>query len=147
MQTPCLLPWLATGLMLYACLGVTQAYHPASPTETALPSSLTEDTGRDSPGHLSNQFADEMFIEDDGPEVMMVLDPNGVICWEEVDIDGFTNATLLQWLHQQHDALTKSDQDSVGEPLQASASIQALASPFNCNASHQAKSMHTYLHG
>lgn len=40
------------------------------------------------------------------PNVLFVLDPNGSICWENVAIDAFTNATLLPWLHVQHDALT-----------------------------------------
>lgn len=117
MQSPRLLPWLTSWLVLGACSGVTQAHQPDSPSKAA--SSLTENARSDSPGHLSNQFADndDMY---NGPEILMVLDPNGIICWEEVDIDSFTNATLLQWLHRQQDALTMSDHDSIGEPLQAS---------------------------
>ena len=39
-------------------------------------------------------------------KVLLVLDPNGLLCWENVAINTFTNATLLPWLHDQRDALT-----------------------------------------
>ena len=40
------------------------------------------------------------------PTMLLVLDPNGILCWENVAINAFTNATLLPWLHEQRDALT-----------------------------------------
>ena len=48
-------------------------------------------------------------LEDEGPDVLLVLDPNGVICWEQVELDSFTNGTLLHWLYQQHDVFTMTD--------------------------------------
>ena len=72
---------------------------------------------------LSEQAVDtetelNLGLENEGPDVLLVLDPNGVICWEDVQLDAFTNATLLHWLHQQHDVLTMSDRDRTGAPVQ-----------------------------
>lgn len=72
-------------------------------------------------------------LADEGPDVLLVLDPNGALCWEEVDLDVFTNATLLHWLYQQHDVLTTSDHDSMGEPVQVSSKAQHWA----VTASHE----------
>ena len=65
-----------------------------------------------------NTAAANLGLEDEGPDVLLVLDPNGSICWEEVELDSFTNATVLHWLYQQHDVLTMSDSDSRGEYVQ-----------------------------
>ena len=75
------------------------------------------------PDVLSEQAVDtvtelNLGLEDESPGVLLVLDPNGVICWEEVEMNAFTNATLLHWLYQQHDVLTMSDRDSTGETVQ-----------------------------
>lgn len=43
---------------------------------------------------------------ENSPTVLLVLDPNGILCWENVAINEFTNSTLLPWLHKQRDALT-----------------------------------------
>lgn len=70
-------------------------------------------------------------LADEGPDVLLVLDPNGALCWEEVELDAFTNATLLHWLYQQHDVLTTSDHDSIGEPVQVSSKSQHWASSIS----------------
>ena len=70
-------------------------------------------------GPAADVVSTKVHLELDSPEVLLVLDPNGVICWEEVDLDAFTNATLLHWLYQQNDVLTLSTRDSTGLPVQA----------------------------
>ena len=52
------------------------------------------------------------------PQVLLVLDPNGLHCWEDVTIDDFTNKTLLAWLHNQTDAMTVGSVSGSGLPLQ-----------------------------
>ena len=45
------------------------------------------------------------------------MDPNGMLCWEDVAIDTFTNNTLLRWLHKQSDALTAVDSPGTSPSL------------------------------
>lgn len=52
------------------------------------------------------------------PQVLLVLDPNGLHCWEDVTIDDFINKTLLAWLHKQTDAMTVGSVPGSGLPLQ-----------------------------
>jgi hypothetical protein len=40
-------------------------------------------------------------VSSNSPQVLLVLDPNGLHCWEDVHIDSFINETLLSWLHDQ----------------------------------------------
>lgn len=112
MKYPSLL-WLGSTLLLCACFGMTCDN---SSTRHA-GNSPTESLQSPVPNVLPEQAIN---LELDGPEVLLVLDPNGVICWEKVDLDAFTNATLLHWLYRQHDVLTTSDSDTTGEPVQAS---------------------------
>ena len=118
MQYPRLL-CLASVVLLYARSSVTcdggLISRPTGSTLSGLRSHVLE--------VLSEQAVDtvtelNLGLEDEGPDVLLVLDPNGVICWEEVELDAFTNATLLRWLYQQHDVLTMSDRDRTGEPVQ-----------------------------
>ena len=44
--------------------------------------------------------------QDSKKDVLLVLDPNGLHCWEDVDIDSVTNSTLLPFIHTLGDALT-----------------------------------------
>ena len=50
--------------------------------------------------------------------MLLVFDPNGMLCWEDVDIDGYGNTTLLPWLHRQTDALTTGQLHGTQLPLQ-----------------------------
>ena len=51
------------------------------------------------------------------PDVLLVLDPNGVLCWEDILIDSFTNNTLLLWLRQQEDPLISEQPSGTREQL------------------------------
>jgi hypothetical protein len=59
-------------------------------------------------------------VSSNSPQVLLVLDPNGLHCWEDVHIDSFTNETLLAWLHDQSDALTVGKLPGTALPLQVS---------------------------
>ena len=101
------LPWLASTLLL--CVGRRAACDDSS-TSHAL--NDHEAWQRPAADLVSTKVLDS-------PEVVLVLDPNGIVCWEEVDLDALTNATLLHWLYQQHDVLTMSTHDSTGIPIEA----------------------------
>ncbi|KAK9806624.1 hypothetical protein WJX73_001273 [Symbiochloris irregularis] len=58
--------------------------------------------------------------------VLFVLDPNFVLCWQQITVDAFTNSTLLPWLHGLRDELTVTDY-SPGEGLKYDQAI----SPYN----------------
>ena len=80
---------------------------------------------------------------DNSKDVLLVLDPNGLHCWEDVSIDNFTNSTLLTFLHTLDDALTVGR--SSGSPLPMRVSL--LAELVHCLACQQvflllAHSMH-----
>ena len=62
------------------------------------------------------------------PTVLLVLDPNGILCWENVAINAFTNATFLPWLHGRRDALTLGA-DRQGIHIQASFWSVATSNP------------------
>lgn len=51
-------------------------------------------------------------------DVLLVLDPNGMHCWEDVDIDSITNTTLLAFVHGLGDALTVGEVPGSLLPLQ-----------------------------
>lgn len=118
MQYPSV-PWLADTLLLYAfcsaacgvCAGLT---------------STTMNTSRGCQEPAAAVVSTEVKLKLDGPDVLLVLDPNGSICWEEVDLDTFTNATLLHWLYQQNDVLTMSTRDSTGRPVKASSPARII---------------------
>jgi len=57
-------------------------------------------------------------VSSNSPQVLLVLDPNGLHCWEDVHIDSFINETLLSWLHDQSDALTVGKLPGTALPLQ-----------------------------
>ena len=61
------------------------------------------------------------------PQVLLVLDPNGLHCWEDVHIDIFINETLLSWLHNQSDALTVGKLPGTALPLQVSGYLVLFA--------------------
>ena len=56
--------------------------------------------------------------QDNAKDVLLVLDPNGVHCWEDVEIDGVTNSTLLPFIHTLGDALTVGELPGSLLPLQ-----------------------------
>ena len=41
-----------------------------------------------------------------------------MLCWEDVQVDNFTNSTLLHWLHKQVDVLTLGELPGTHLPLQ-----------------------------
>ena len=43
-----------------------------------------------------------------------------MLCWEDVQIDQFSNSTLLPWLHRQVDVLTLGELPGSHLPLQVS---------------------------
>ncbi len=61
------------------------------------------------------------------PQVLLVLDPNGLHCWEDVQVDSFINETLLAWLHDQSDALTVGKLPGTALPLQVSGYFHLFA--------------------
>lgn len=67
---------------------------------------------------LPRSAAPAVWKHGNGKDVLLVLDPNGMHCWEDVDIDHFTNRTLLTWLHRQVDALTVGEYLGSFLPLQ-----------------------------
>ncbi len=88
---------------------------PLSRTRTALPDQCSTSESKT----LTN------FQEtDDGASVLLVLDPNFRICTEKVDIDPFTNRTLLSWVYTLRDALTYSKSHPNG--------LHLRVSPFLC---------------
>ena len=66
-------------------------------------------------------------VSSNSPQVLLVLDPNGLHCWEDVHIDSFSNETLLSWLHDQSDALTVGKLFGTALPLQVSAYLVLFA--------------------
>jgi len=123
-----LLPWLAWTLLTYACVDIAGKRNrsPFRPADAAAAASTEAAAGTDSKWTESavQHYIDDLVYQGiKAPQVLMVLDPNGVMCWEDVGIDEFTNATLLPWLHSQHDALTLSNYDPSGKTLQASSSL------------------------
>ena len=126
MDSARLLPWLAWTLLAYACVEVATQQSRRSPRVATAAAAEDEQPGPLAKSALRYDHVDDtIYQEAKGPQVLMVMDPNGVICWEDVAIDDFTNATLLHWLHNQHDALTMSTEDITGTILQAS------SRPFN----------------
>lgn len=65
-------------------------------------------------------------VSSNNPQVLLVLDPNGLHCWEDVHIDTFINETLLSWLHDQSDALTVGKLPGTALPLQVSGILFAI---------------------
>ncbi|DBA85767.1 TPA: hypothetical protein ACH3X1_005325 [Trebouxia sp. C0004] len=63
-------------------------------------------------------------VSSNSPKVLLVLDPNGLHCWEDVHIDSFVNETLLAWLHDQSDALTVGKLPGTSLPLQLPIGLQ-----------------------
>lgn len=115
MQLPSL-PWLASTLLVYVCCRA--ACHDGSISH-ALNASIRACQRPAAPA-ADDIVSTKVNLKLDSPEVLLVLDPNGIICWEKVELDTFTNATLLHWLYQQNDLLTTSARDSTGTPIQAS---------------------------
>ncbi len=127
-----LLPWLAWTLLTYTCVDIAgkrnrSPFRPADAAAAARPRQLQE------PIRNGQHYIDDLVYQGTKtPQVLMVVDPNGVICWENVEIDDFTNATLLPWLHSQHDALTLSNQDRSGRTLQVRSRLLYMGTLHVC---------------
>ncbi|KAA6426725.1 MAG: hypothetical protein FRX49_03835 [Trebouxia sp. A1-2] len=123
-----LLPWLAWTLLTYTCADIAgkRNRNPFKPADAAAAASTEAAAGTDlewTEPAVQHYIDDLVYQGTKAPQVLMVLDPNGVMCWEDVGIDDFSNATLLPWLHSQHDALTLSNYDRSGKLLQASSRV------------------------
>lgn len=109
-----LLPWLVWTLLTYACVGVAAERSRRAPTPA--------DSEHSAVSHPKSgvQFDVDSLVyqEARGPDVVLVMDPNGVICWENIEVDELTNATLVDWLYHQHDFFTITSHDKTGTPLQ-----------------------------
>lgn len=85
---------LLGSLSLAGCLSVPQRQSEQCGAPSA-PQTWTSEAWEDAHRSLQNDLT-----------VVFVLDPNFVLCWEVVEIDAFTNATLLPWVRELKDTLT-----------------------------------------
>lgn len=130
-----LLPWLAWTLLTYTCFDIAGKRNrsPFRPADAAASTEAAAGTHSEWTEPAVQHYIDDLVYQGSkAPQVLMVLDPNGVICWENVDIDDFTNATLLPWLHSQHDALTLSNHDRSGTILQVSSRLLCTGTLHVC---------------
>ena len=129
-----LLPWLAWTLLTYTCVDIAgkRSRSPFRPADAAITEAAAGTASEWIEPAVQEYIDDLVYQGTKAPQVLMVLDPNGVICWENVDIDDFTNATLLPWLHSQHDALTLSNHDRSGRPLQVSSRLLCMGTLHVC---------------
>ena len=129
-----LLPWLAWTLLTYTCVDIAgkRSRSPFRPADAASTEAAAETNSEWIEPAVQDYIDDLVYQGTKAPQVLMVLDPNGVICWENVDIDDFTNATLLPWLHSQHDALTLSNHDRSGRTLQVSSRLLCMGTLHVC---------------
>ena len=129
-----LLPWLAWTLLTYTCVDIAgkRSRSPFRPADAAITEAAAGTASEWIEPAVQEYIDDLVYQGTKAPQVLMVLDPNGVICWENVEIDDFTNATLLPWLHSQHDALSLSNQDRSGRTLQVRSRLLYMGTLHVC---------------